>query len=355
MSKKQLVSSGYDGSELVPVGNWVKNEKIKTCKCETCGERVKKWSYKCMDCWRHVCSECLDLDSDDRSDYQHRAARNHVEESCWHRFARQGNMHPAFAAYTPPPPMRLEEEARARASKQLANATKAAKAQGLSKQKPPPTKHPRGSSASAPGEPDSDFVGPSTIPDIAKAPPVTRKRKLNLTKAYDSDDTVSPPEDNSSKVVKLMLRRRGTASVDTSVSGTAARLAAVNVTVVGAGFVGLFVARELALEARKRDHPIQITVVEIRDGHCQLASGYCNGLLSADGLPDGWNPLAQRSKQAWLEILSLPDWKQELSFSTTTPLTVTLTGSQNHEKCPSWLKGTDQASFEATSDSIGRM
>lgn len=97
MSKKQSAASStsnYDGSDLVLVegGNWVKNEKIKTCKCETCGERVKKWSYKCMGCWRHVCSECLNLDSDERSDYQHRAARNHVEEGCWHRFARQGNM-----------------------------------------------------------------------------------------------------------------------------------------------------------------------------------------------------------------------------------------------------------------------
>ena len=74
--------------------------------------------------------------------------------------------------------------------------------------------------------------------------------------------------------------------------------------IVGAGIIGLFTAYELATRCRKDGISHTITVVEIRAGVCDLASGQCAGFLSARGMSgdEDWKSLFLEAEEGWRAI-----------------------------------------------------
>jgi hypothetical protein len=277
-------------------------------------------------------------------------------------------MHPAFVALKPLPPKRLAEEQQARMSKGLAAMTRAAKLGGSAK--PKPKKRTARSKVSASpisaedhGDPDDDYQPPGTAADSMCN---TRKRKLIEKSGSDTVETPSKKAKTRGADRQFpRLEVQQTATEDTidpdpvqtqagSIS-TASHLDGGSTVVVGAGIIGLAVARELALEARKLGIDHHTMVVDIRGGPCELASRHCVGILSAAGVAEDWNSLAQSANEAWFEMLSQPDVTQAVSFSTKRLTNVTDNGRLNQERCPSWLKGGEDCSFSEDSSAIGRM
>jgi hypothetical protein len=325
---------------------WEVNTKIKTCKCEPCSERVRKWSVKCKECGRHLCSECLSSDSD-RGTFEKKKAHDELYNGCWHRFS--SNMNPEFAHLKRDPPKRLEEEQRARESKRKAAETKAAKAakaaeeeEALKQSRQPSFDGSTASPASTTkADPDDDYK-----PSASTSVRLGSKRKRTTT-------------DDPAPVFKIPKYTTGESRIaepsgeQQALEFDLARLDGGRTVIVGAGFIGLAVARQLAFEARKMKVDHQITVIEARSGYCGLASQYCNGFLSAAGVPGNWMPLVELSSEEWQKTIREAGF-DALGFSKGTLVKVPGSGNQV-ENCPAWLKGDGSMSLAHDTKAMGRM
>jgi hypothetical protein len=333
---------------------WEVNTKIKTCKCEPCSERVRKWSVKCKECGRHLCSECLSSDSD-RGTFEKKKAHDELYNGCWHRFS--SNMNPEFAHLKRDPPKRLEEEQRARESKRKAAETKAAKAAKEAEAEAEEAanaenavKRPRqpsfDSSTASPAsttkaDPDDDYK-----PSASNSTRLGSKRKRTTTDDPTPKSKIPKYTDGETRITEPSGELQAP-ELDLS------RLDGGRTVIVGAGFIGLAVAHQLALEASRLKVDHQITVIEARSGHCELASQHCNGFLSAAGVPQEWMPLVELSTEEWLKTIGEAGF-DALGFSKGTLVKVPGGGNQM-ENCPVWLKGDGSLSLAHDSKAMGRM
>lgn len=340
--------------------SWNKDEKTKTCKCESCGDRVRVWSYKCTKCFRHICSECLDSGSS-KINWEKSVAENHVVKGCWCMY--RSNMNPEFRHGQPPPPIRTEEELRAKESKGL---VAAGKGQGPSRKthkskiiEDTPSPEPEDDSTFV--EPDKEYEAPEASSDATSK--VESKRR-GIKRKHASRE--SGAELSSTLGVRYVKKAKGTkgkeraVSVSPPVTGSSTfsnvqQLHGTSTIVVGAGFVGLWAARELALEAQFAGVQHNITVIDIQNSYCNLASGHCAGFLTTTGIPESWSAIADIAKESWQEFLDPPELRQRLRFSSTSLFNVTDNGRTNWEKAPAWLQGGHGMSILEDLEALGRL
>lgn len=341
------------------VDGWTKNEKIKTCKCETCGDRVRFWSHKCAKCGRHICSECLDPSSN-KTSRQKQIARDHVLVVCWCKY--RSNMNPAFRENREPPPVRTTEETRAKEAKNLGASRKAAKVQGESSK---PTETSRKASSSPTAETsyaqrDGDYDEMQSTEATMTANRPHRgglKRKTYVERDSDDDPFVDRAIYKPKKLKAAVLETGGDQSDFSEQDGTINpldRLRGATTVIVGAGVVGLFIARELAMavEAKVKHN---ITVVEIRKGHCELASGHCAGFLTASGVSEARNAMVTEAQNWWHGEIGRPSIRQQLKFDFNTAVKVIERDCDQDTGSPSWLRQGADFAFEEDSDAIGQL
>ncbi|KAK3705706.1 hypothetical protein LTR37_013149 [Vermiconidia calcicola] len=299
---------------------WELNTKIKTCKCEACGERVKHWSYKCIvKCGRHICSECLDPSSA-KSAYEKKQARDCVYNRCW--CEHRSGLPPKFGRLKPPPPVRTEEERKARQIKSLAALNSASRQTVSIKRK-------------------------AEVPRISVESP--SPGPAGNETSDDSEGEYQGPQSGVTLIVKT-AQRPG--------AKRAAHLAGESTVIIGAGFVGLFTARELALAARGANIEHRIVVVDIRSAHCELSSAQCNGILTTKGLPGSCPSVANAARQCWKEIVSSPEVRQPLDFKTGAAFNVTdatVDSATSGDRAPSWLQRSNEYNLLEDSDAFGRI
>jgi hypothetical protein len=125
--------------------------------------------------------------------------------------------------------------------------------------------------------------------------------------------------------------------------------------IVGAGVVGLFIAREIALAAQEAGIEHQVVVIELRKGCCELASGNSAGFLSTNGMPEDWNPIANSAKQWWLEVSSSAEICDQLQFDENTISQVVEGVPQGQGKAPSWLREDVEWSMLEDEHAVGLM
>ena len=355
-------NSTMNRGSVIPPG-WSKDEKTKTGKCVQCGEKIKgsMWSCKCPDYGCRICSKCVEKHPEKRQ-YDIDAAEWQLWVSgCWSCHF-DGGIDPKFAQTHPrPPPIkRTEEEIRARISKGLppfstSTSTKARKQNGRSAPSMRNAASPGPAGAMAPVEPNDDFEAPQIFtPTIATEKPRRSglKRKNYDEGGFDDDVFVDGPH-GSGKAAKrpaLFINDRSDSSEDV---GLMSHLHGGTTVIVGAGVVGLCIARELAMETNRVGLKHHIVVVEIRESYCELASGHCAGFLSTRGMLEDWQPLVEEAKHWWHDIIGNPEHRERLQFSTA--FKVTEGGSTSRHKVPSWLRQDAGLSLSEDTNAVARM
>ena len=291
-------------------------------------------------------------------------------------------MNPTFRSWKPAPPIRAEEEWQAKKSKgfvgirptKLYVSKKSIRSEAQGEDADGALES-GGDSAAA--EPDAEYKG-SKITTYTMTSSKTERRSIKR-KVYDEDASDQDVDDDTAKVVSpkrlkieqtskrsfngadnKSVRRATTLAFAESEQPSAAlsnadHLDGGSTVIVGAGFIGLFIARELALKVKEAGLEHTITVVEIRANHCELASGNCVGLLTTSGVPEQWQQLSDLAVLSWRKIVSSQETSRALGFSRTMSYVVTGSGGEGHEQAPAWFRVQSSQSVLDDDNAIGRM
>ncbi|KAH9810752.1 fad dependent oxidoreductase [Teratosphaeria destructans] len=125
--------------------------------------------------------------------------------------------------------------------------------------------------------------------------------------------------------------------------------------IVGAGIIGLSVARELAISATNDSNTKHnITVIDIRDKPCTLASEACSGILSARNAPKELQSLFELASEGWLQILN--DRASTINFRDGENVRLVSSGNDKSEQIPpSWFQTQKDDIFDTADDTMGRL
>ena len=292
-------------------------------------------------------------------------------------------MNPKFRDWKPPPPVRTDEEQRAKESKSLVAQKKAAKTAKSETPSTPPPPRPGGIAY-----PDRDEYQEKTTSSVSATPKIRSQRSGIKRKAYDEAPSDSElPQDNASSVTgddppmkTKVAKAKGiqiseTASIPsalgeelhsnidesnassskTSTFLNGSHLENGSTIILGAGLLGLFTARDLAHALKEAKTTHQITVIDVRGGYCELASGHCLGGLSTHGMPEEWSSIAEAARDCWQDILSDDDVQKRLEFQAASMFNVPAERGLDQAKGPSWLREPHDMSIVEDSLTIGKM
>lgn len=147
---------------------------------------------------------------------------------------------------------------------------------------------------------------------------------------------------------------KATSSRTTKRARTSSPLQDGHTVIIGAGIVGLFTAYELASRCLEGGIKHKITVVEIRDGICELASGHCAGFLSARDIPRDkeWYALLFDAQETWKKMRS-----KVPAFFSDEPFFAKEVGDADDEgyQMPSWFKPRPIHRVDDDASCIGRV
>ncbi|KXT12814.1 hypothetical protein AC579_1817 [Pseudocercospora musae] len=263
--------------------DWQKDSKIKTCKCNVCGYRVKNYSWQCQHCMKRICSGCTEWKG--TSSPQHRAiADDHLQQGCWCGFI--GKINPAMEGQIPPPPL-PDTSQRPR--------------QGSRKRKRRSAAKEESTASESLSEQDFQNTSQESLSQVARERPVRNKKKPNY--ADQERQAISTP---STKKIKISLQKQPPTDIS---------VASPSTVIVGAGVIGMFIALELAEKAYTCKITHDITVIDINSAPCKLASGHCTGIISTAILDEQWQPLLGVSLPLWEELLGDQNFRKSSGFN----------------------------------------
>ena len=221
---------------------------------------------------------------------------------------------------------------------------------------------------------DSNETGAYDIPGhefegFASAQPIIsgsrQKRAQPIAPTYQEPETPEEADVESSSAstssIDLNPRPSNILSdpfVDTikpSTTASYSHLRAGSTIIVGAGIVGLNIARELAMQTEKAGIRHAITVVDIQEDVCCLASANCAGLLSIHGRPDSLQALCDLSLEAWGDFADTPGFPESTKLQLDSVYTVARSDGKNRDAKPSWYTGHELDITEQDSTSIGKL
>ncbi|KAI7222909.1 hypothetical protein KC333_g756 [Hortaea werneckii] len=356
--------------------DWRKNTKIKTAKCAICGYRVSDWSWVCSKFSCHVCSDCIERDPNTRGEgnlrgalywYQYNyLARDWLKAVCGCRYStrqapyiKEKFMQHGWECL---PPIKNEELEAGKEQKRKQAEKKRLQQEHLSEDED--DSMPDDSLKTAGYYvPEHDFEGSARArPDMAGS---RQKRAQPMAPIYqepgtpeevgtEGSSTSTPSVDPNPKLSKML----SDPFVDTTKPSTAtscSHLRGGSTIIVGAGIVGLNIARELAIQTKQAGIRHAITVVDIREDACCLASGDCAGLLSIHARPNPLQGLCDLSLEAWGDLADTPGFHESTSLRLDSVYMVARLNGKNRDAKPSWYTGHDLDSFEQDGTSMGKL
>ena len=349
--------------------NWRRDDKTKTAKCDLCGERVVKWSWRCSHCTLALCSDCVEEDPNSRGNGEamyhmyHYLARDMLKTLCGCRYnsGQAPYIHEKLKkhGWISKPPRRdevlargveikrktKERKERERQARMLA--TENSKDVGAEAEKP---------LDSPADDMDTSPSGAQAGPTIAASKPI--KRMKNVPNYREAS---SPPNPGTRPSALMPFPTKPTRAgvlglVDPFTDEqVGSHLAGGSTVIIGAGIAGLCIAKELAARLKEAGITHTITVVELRSNYCQLASNHCAGLISDHGGPDGINELSELSLGCWQEMAASPDFQSSTDFRQNAVFTVTEGGGKNRKAKPRWYAGQDTEGFKNDLRTIGKL
>ncbi|KAI7551020.1 hypothetical protein KC331_g2811 [Hortaea werneckii] len=357
--------------------DWRKNTKIKTAKCAICGYRVSDWSWVCSKFSCHVCSDCIEKDPSTRGEgnlrgalywYQYNyLARDWLKAVCGCRYStrqapyiKEKFMQHRWECL---PPIKNDElEAGKEQKRKQAEKKRLQQEQHLTEDED--DSMPDDSLQTAGYYiPHREFEGSASVrPTISGS---RQKRVQGIAPIYQ--EAATPEEvdtggsSTSSSSVDLNPKLSKILSdpfVDTIKPPTAtsySHLRGGSTIIVGAGIVGLNIARELAIQTEQAGIRHAITVVDIREDACCLASGDCAGLLSVHARPNPLQGLCDLSLEAWGDLADTPGFHESTRLRLDSVYMVARLNGKNRDAKPSWYTGHDLDSFEQDGTSMGKL
>ncbi|CAK4033980.1 hypothetical protein AC579_1817 [Lecanosticta acicola] len=341
-----------------------KDDKVKTSKCKVCGKRVTKYSQRCGACGIRICHECLEPDGTSVSGHKD-MADDYVNHGCWCGFRSKFN--PAFSGKIPvvqkQPSVKKEKKAESSStSSSTAQQQKVPQEDGVSpangkvavnlnpsnnagetskpkrkrstedSSKAPSPKRQKNAKQQSPAEArlaraleilasedyedGLDRLPKKPAPRAAAKKPAVEKKKSSSQNPSSSDLSSPPSHSSQEKSAPAPAAAKSKHMRKPSSTARAGRSAGPPVSqekpnegivIIGAGVIGLFTALELATKDATAGKAPRITVVDVNDGICCLASGHSAGVLSHRGLDDGLLPLVDAAYARWAKLFDEED------------------------------------------------
>ncbi|KAI7493523.1 hypothetical protein KC367_g8573 [Hortaea werneckii] len=356
--------------------DWRKNTKIKTAKCAICGYRVSHWSWVCSKFSCHVCSDCIEKDPSTRGEsdlrgapywYQYNyLARDWLKAVCGCRYStrqapyiKEKFMQHHWECL---PPIKNDELEAGKEQKRKQAEKKRLQQEHLSEDED--DSMPDDSLETAAYHiPDHEYEGPASArPTIAGSRQI---RSQPIAGIYQEAATPEDVETESSSASTSSVDFNPRPSnilpdpfVDTikpSATASDSHLRGGSTIIVGAGIVGLNIARELAIQIEQAGIRHAITVIDIREDVCCLASANCAGLLSIHGRPNPLQSLCDLSLEAWGDLADIPGFQESTKLRLDSVYAVARSDGKYRDAKPSWYTGHELDSFDQDSTSIGKL
>ena len=317
---------------------WRIEHNKQTAKCNVCGnsQAGTKWCVTCTSCNKRMCSPCWKGERFNRYGEAIFEGKAQNDEGCWCRFNNKTD--PSYQAAF---------EARSQRTKAAIAAEKVSQTlEGESPYEPPAAKRQK----LEPADDDDD--------DMEVDEPTPRGRRSDYPQVLESPDDWNP-------------RRRSSAEDSVQQDGLRAlprelrsnlqdrHLHNKRTIIVGAGVIGLSIARELAARTYHgaMNHPI--VVVEKRARHAvEATGGQCAGLITKHSVPEVCGPLLELSLKCWHEQLADKEFRNEAHYVPNSIVHVKpkAEGRSDHTtKPPAWYNMQPEDVFKSYGSDVGKM
>jgi hypothetical protein len=308
---------------------WKIEHNKQTAKCMICGnsQAGTKWCVTCCNCSKRMCSPCWKGERFNNYGEAIFEGKAQNEEGCWCRFPSKTD-----PSYQP------TFEARNQRTKAAIAAEKAR--DGGPKYEMPAAKRQK-----------------LEHPDVDEAEQLARGRHSNYPQVLQSLDDWeprrrSPAEDSVQQDGSTALPRETRSNLKEK------HVNHKRTIVVGAGVVGLWIARELAARTHNTGTQHEILVVEKKAWYGEEASGHCAGLITKHGVPEVYGPLLELSLKCWAEQLADKDFREKIDYfpNGIVHVKAKAEGRADHTaNPPSWFNVQPEDVFKTYGSDVGKM
>jgi hypothetical protein len=256
----------------------------QTAKCMFCShsQAGTKWCVVCESCNKRMCSPCWEGRRVNKYGEALFEGKAQNDEGCWCRFP--GKFDPRWKA--------ASDARAARMEKLMAADTQARRVQ-------------------------TPVVNSEDDTDIEES--VAKRIKLESAEP----EGLAPPSDYEESAVRFDgFSHKKSPAVDSVQQQTPEvlhdqhsriqHLHNKTTVIIGAGVIGLAIARELAAAARFTHTNHEIIVVEKRKSVAQETSQHCIGIIAEHGVPKGYEHLLASSLESWRALLAIEAYSKEL-------------------------------------------
>jgi hypothetical protein len=311
---------------------WKIEHNKQTAKCMVCGnsQAGTKWCVSCTNCSKRMCSPCWKGERYNNYGEAIFEGKAQNDEGCWCRFPNKTDpsYQPAF-------------EARNQRTKAAIAAEKAVQAQdGGPKYEMPAAKRQKLDLLDVEEAEQPTRGRRSDYPQVLQSPDDwNARRRSSAEDSVQQDGTTALPRETRSNLKERHVHHKRT-------------------IVVGAGVVGLSIARELAARTYNTATNHQILVVEKRAWYGQEASGHCAGLITKHGVPEVYGPLLELSLKCWAEQLANKSFRDNIQYVPNSILHVKskAEGRSDHTaNPPAWYNVQPEDVFKSYGGDMGKM
>jgi hypothetical protein len=289
----------------------------QTAKCNFCSHRLAgtKWCVLCDKCNKRMCSPCWEGTRFNRYDEAIFEGRVQNEEGCWCRFRTKFD-----------PKWQAESDARAARMEKLIAAESDAKAAVV-----------RDSEAAMVGsEEETEIEEPATKRQKIDPSP---SHALSPVRGYQPAPPFTPEASP--------LRRHRIKHLDGKAT-----------IIIGAGVIGLAIARELAAEIDRTETDHAIIIVDKKKSYAGETSHNCAGIIAKHGVPFGYKQLLDLSLESWHSLLNSRNGiRKELGYVPRGVVHVKAKSTEQEEsnEPPTWYNPRPQDALKAYNSDIGKM
>lgn len=315
----------------------------QTAKCMFCSRSLAgtKWCVTCENCNKRMCSLCWEGKRFNKYDEEIFEGRVQNEEGCWCRFP--GKFDPAWRAAIEARTARMQKlmegEMQARREKMAAAAAVGSEDDTDIEQPAPKRMKLESVEPEVVAAPSDDYYEESAV--RFKDP----FRKRTRSPAVDSvqQHSLDSPEVSPKYDLRVQHLHNKTT------------------VIIGAGVIGLAIARELAAATKSTHTNHEIIVVEKRKSYAEETSQHCFGIVAELGVPEGYKDLLALGLQSWNALLDAADnkYRAELQHLADGVIHVERpTGIEENAAvatAPAWYEPRSQEVLNTYDSDVGKM